>query len=93
MFQGLLGLHHEVAGRLRDDLVLVTVFWLLGMTQAINEGMPKARIEEAAAQKQARIDKGEEILEAANREMMEEVGMGANTLTEINTMTLAPTFS
>jgi len=39
-----------------------------------------------------RIDKGEEILEAANREMMEEVGMGANTLTQINTMTLAPTF-
>lgn len=39
-----------------------------------------------------RIDKGEEILEAANREMMEEVGMGANKLTQINTLTLAPTF-
>ncbi len=39
-----------------------------------------------------RIDKGEEILEAANREMMEEVGMGATQLTQINTLTLAPTF-
>lgn len=39
-----------------------------------------------------RIDKGEEILEAANREMMEEVGMGAKQLTQINTLTLAPTF-
>ena len=39
-----------------------------------------------------RIDKGEEILEAANREMMEEVGMGANKLTQINMFTLAPTF-
>jgi ADP-ribose diphosphatase len=39
-----------------------------------------------------RIDKGEEILEAANREMMEEVGMGAHQLTQINTLTLAPTF-
>ena len=38
-----------------------------GMTQAINEGMPKARIEEAAAQKQARIDKGEEVIVGVNK--------------------------
>lgn len=38
-----------------------------GMTQAINEGMPKARIEEAAAQKQARIDKGDEVIVGVNK--------------------------
>ena len=38
-----------------------------GMTQAINEGMPKARIEKAAAQKQARIDKGEEVIVGVNK--------------------------
>ena len=38
-----------------------------GMTQAINEGMPKARIEQAAAQKQARIDKGEEVIVGVNK--------------------------
>ena len=38
-----------------------------GMTQAINEGMPKAKIEEAAAQKQARVDKGEEVIVGVNK--------------------------
>ncbi len=38
-----------------------------GMTDAINQGMPKARIEEAAAQKQARIDKGEEVIVGVNK--------------------------
>ena len=38
-----------------------------GMTQAINEGMPKARIEEAAAQKQARIDRGDEVIVGVNK--------------------------
>jgi methylmalonyl-CoA mutase len=38
-----------------------------GMTQAINEGMPKARIEQAAAQKQARIDKGDEVIVGVNK--------------------------
>jgi len=38
-----------------------------GMTQAINEGMPKAKIEEAAAQKQARIDKGDEVIVGVNK--------------------------
>jgi ADP-ribose diphosphatase len=39
-----------------------------------------------------RVDKGEENLEAANRELMEEVGVGGRKLTHINTFTLAPTF-
>ncbi|MFD0916449.1 methylmalonyl-CoA mutase [Pseudahrensia aquimaris] len=38
-----------------------------GMTEAINKGMPKARIEEAAAQKQARIDKGDEVIVGVNK--------------------------
>jgi len=38
-----------------------------GMTKAISDGMPKARIEEAAAQKQARIDKGEEVIVGVNK--------------------------
>ena len=33
-----------------------------GMTKAVASGMPKLRIEEAAARKQARIDRGEEVI-------------------------------
>ena len=38
-----------------------------GMTAAVQSGMPKLRIEEAAAQKQARIDRGEEVIVGVNR--------------------------
>lgn len=38
-----------------------------GMTQAIESGIPKLRIEEAAAARQARIDSGEEIIVGVNR--------------------------
>ncbi len=38
-----------------------------GMTKAIEAGLPKRRIEEAAARKQARIDSGKEILVGVNR--------------------------
>jgi methylmalonyl-CoA mutase len=37
-----------------------------GMTQAIEEGLPKRRIEEAAARKQARIDTGEDTIVGVN---------------------------
>lgn len=37
-----------------------------------------------------RIESGEELLAAANRELMEEVGHGAKQLRHIRTMTLAP---
>ncbi len=37
-----------------------------------------------------KIDPGESILEAANREMMEEVGHGANELTHLDSLTIAP---
>ena len=38
-----------------------------GMTKAIEAGIPKMRIEEAAARKQARIDSGEEIIVGVNK--------------------------
>ena len=44
-------------------------------------GLPKGRVEA-----------GEEILMAANRELMEEVGQGANRLTHLSTFTLAPAY-
>ncbi|MCI5076387.1 methylmalonyl-CoA mutase [Oricola sp.] len=38
-----------------------------GMTKAVEDGLPKMRIEEAAARRQARIDKGEEVIVGVNR--------------------------
>ncbi|MEQ8515387.1 MAG: methylmalonyl-CoA mutase family protein, partial [Chromatocurvus sp.] len=38
-----------------------------GMAQAIETGMPKLRIEEAAARKQARIDRGEDVIVGVNK--------------------------
>jgi methylmalonyl-CoA mutase len=42
-----------------------------GMAKAIETGIPKMRIEEAAARKQARIDAGEEIIVGINRFRLE----------------------
>jgi methylmalonyl-CoA mutase len=38
-----------------------------GMTRAVVAGMPKLRIEESAARRQARIDRGEEVIVGVNR--------------------------
>ncbi|MFC7048416.1 methylmalonyl-CoA mutase [Emcibacter nanhaiensis] len=38
-----------------------------GMTKAVEAGLPKMKIEEAAARKQARIDKGEEVVVGVNK--------------------------
>jgi methylmalonyl-CoA mutase len=38
-----------------------------GMTRAVADGMPKLRIEEAAARRQAAIDRGEEVIVGVNR--------------------------
>jgi methylmalonyl-CoA mutase len=38
-----------------------------GMTRAVESGMPKLRIEEAAAQRQARIDRGDEAIVGVNK--------------------------
>ncbi len=43
-----------------------------GMTKAVESGMPKLRIEEAAARRQARIDRGEEIIVGVNKYRAEE---------------------
>ncbi len=38
-----------------------------GMTKAVEAGMPKLRIEEAAARRQAAIDRGEETIVGVNK--------------------------
>jgi len=38
-----------------------------GMTKAIESGMPKLRIEEAAARRQARVDRGEDVIVGVNK--------------------------
>ena len=43
-----------------------------GMTKAIEAGIPKMRIEEAAAKKQARIDSGQDIIVGVNKYELEE---------------------
>ena len=43
-----------------------------GMAQAIETGLPKLRIEEAAAKKQARIDRGEDVIVGVNKYQISE---------------------
>ncbi|MCL4139937.1 UNVERIFIED_CONTAM: hypothetical protein GTU68_066387 [Idotea baltica] len=43
-----------------------------GMTKAVESGMPKLRIEEAAAQRQARVDRGEDVIVGVNKFQREE---------------------
>ncbi len=50
------------AGRLIDE-----VEQMGGMTRAVESGLPKLRIEEASVKRQARIDRGEEIIVGVNR--------------------------
>ena len=52
----------EEAQKLIDE-----VEQLGGMTKAVESGMPKMRIEEAAALKQARIDRGEDVIVGVNK--------------------------
>ncbi|WP_461517122.1 methylmalonyl-CoA mutase [Porticoccus sp.] len=42
-----------------------------GMTKAVETGMPKLRIEQAAALRQARIDRGEEVIVGVNKYQLE----------------------
>jgi methylmalonyl-CoA mutase len=44
-----------------------------GMAKAIEAGLPKLRIEEAAAKKQARIDSGRDIIVGVNRYQVQEI--------------------
>jgi len=43
-----------------------------GMTAAVASGMPKARIEEAAARKQASVDRGETVIVGVNKYRLDE---------------------
>ena len=43
-----------------------------GMTKAVESGMPKLRIEQAAALRQARIDRGEEVIVGVNKYQLAE---------------------
>ncbi|NLG47374.1 methylmalonyl-CoA mutase [Gordonia sp. (in: high G+C Gram-positive bacteria)] len=58
-------LTHELAEKARAHIAEVEEAG--GMTQAINEGLPKLRIEEAAARTQARIDSGQQPLIGVNK--------------------------
>jgi len=62
-------LTHELA--YRGQTLLDEVEKLGGMTRAIEEGLPKMRIEEAAARKQARIDSGKDTIVGVNKHRLE----------------------
>jgi methylmalonyl-CoA mutase len=59
--------------RLTQDLadkawaLIEEVEGLGGMTKAVESGLPKMRIEESAARRQARVDRGEEIVVGVNK--------------------------
>ena len=55
-----------LAGRGRVDLIQ-EVEGLGGMTKAVESGMPKLRIEEAAARRQAAVDRGDEVIVGVNK--------------------------
>ena len=58
-------LTNDLANKARE--ILAEIDELGGMTKAIASGMPKLRIEEAAAKKQARVDRGEEVVVGVNK--------------------------
>src|SRR5690554_5767499 len=58
-------LTHDIAKKAWE--LIEEVEELGGMTKAIEAGIPKLRIEEAAARKQARIDSGQDIIVGVNK--------------------------
>jgi len=58
-------LTHEIAQRAWT--LIQEIEELGGMAKAIETGLPKLRIEEAAARKQARIDSGQDVIVGANK--------------------------
>jgi methylmalonyl-CoA mutase len=65
----LVRLTHDLAQRARS--LIDEVEELGGMTRAIERGLPKLRIEEAAARRQARVDRGDEVIVGVNRYRLE----------------------
>ncbi|MEO5788997.1 methylmalonyl-CoA mutase [Gelidibacter sp.] len=62
-------LTHDIA--VKAWALIEEVEELGGMTKAIEAGIPKLRIEEAAARKQARIDSGQDIIVGVNKYRLE----------------------
>jgi len=62
-------LTNELASEART--IIDEVEDLGGMTQAIISGMPKMRIEESAARRQAKIDSGAEVIVGVNKYRLE----------------------
>jgi methylmalonyl-CoA mutase len=62
-------LTHEIAQKAWEHIEEIEK--LGGMTRAIETGLPKMRIEEAAARKQARIDSGKDIIVGLNKYRLE----------------------
>lgn len=69
-----------VVPMLDDDTVLLIREYAAGV-QRYELALPKGRMED-----------GEDILGAANREIMEEVGYGAKRLRHMHTLTIAPSY-
>jgi methylmalonyl-CoA mutase len=63
-------LTHQLAERARAHIAEVTGHG--GMAQAISDGIPKLRIEEAAARTQARIDSGQQPVIGVNKYQVDE---------------------
>jgi methylmalonyl-CoA mutase len=63
-------LTHDIAHKAWN--LIQEIETLGGMTKAIEAGIPKIRIEEAAARKQARIDSGEDIIVGVNTYRLEQ---------------------
>jgi methylmalonyl-CoA mutase len=71
---------------------LVTEAWKLieeveelgGMAKAIETGLPKMRIEEAAARKQARIDSGKDVIVGVNRYQNDDDGENKIDILEVD---------
>ena len=64
-------LTHALADRART--IIAEVEELGGMTKAVESGMPKLRIEEAAARRQARVDRGEDVVVGVNAYVPDDV--------------------
>ncbi|MCC2617041.1 ADP compounds hydrolase NudE [Aestuariibacter halophilus] len=64
-----------------DDQTVLLVREYAAGTHSYQLGFPKGL-----------IDPGEQSLQAANRELQEEVGYAANSLTSLHTVSMAPTF-
>lgn len=63
-------LTHSLANEARK--ILAEVKEMGGMSKAIEQGYPKLKIEECAAKKQARIDKGDDVIVGVNKYQLDE---------------------